>query len=59
MKHRKRIFECCSCGCDLRQYDSYFDFNGDLYCEECVEKERRWTDDLPDEEEIEEWNSDY
>ena len=53
MKHRKRIFECCSCGCDLKQYDSYFDFNGDLYCEKCVEKDRRWTDSLPDEEEIE------
>lgn len=52
MKRRKRIFECCICGCNLKDYDSYYDFNGSLYCEKCVEDDRRWTDSLPDEEEI-------
>lgn len=59
MKHRKRIFECCSCGCDLKDYDFYYDFSGSLYCEKCIEDDRRSTFTLPDEEEIEEWNSDY
>lgn len=36
----KTVFWCCECGCRILEDDVYYDFDGDLYCEDCVNNKR-------------------
>lgn len=42
----KRVGECCECGCDIYQGDEAYEFDCELYCEDCVWKHRVRTEDM-------------
>lgn len=41
--NEKPMYECCVCGSEIYEGDEYYEINGDIYCEECIESEFKKT----------------
>ncbi len=38
----EKLPKCCECGEPI-QTDTYYEFDGDLYCEDCMDNHRHFT----------------